>query len=155
MDPIATTIVSALVGGAIAALNGIASKAVRDAYDSLKALIAERYKRKATIEAVEEDPTSETQQKAAAEALQKSGALSDEDVLKTAHALAIALTNLPSGQAAALGLDMERFKAASVQIRNVISTGTAVRLRDVEVKGDFLTENVHAGVASSEGKGNP
>lgn len=155
MEPITAGIVAALAGGATAALNGVASEVVRDAYNALKALLVERYKRKATIEAIEEDPASQAQQQAVAEALQRSGALDDGEVLRIAQGLATALAALPAKEAAAAGLDIERFKAESVHIRNITSPGTAARLKDVRVKGKFIAENIHAGMAPGNAKRNP
>jgi hypothetical protein len=146
MEPISTTIVAALVAGATTALKGVATQAVTDAYDGLKRIITDRYKRKAAIDNIEEDPESTSGQESLKEALDKTGAANDPEVIAKARSLTEALTALPQEAVAAAGLDIERFKAANAVFENIQASGTAVHMRDVEVGGTFEARGIRGGV---------
>jgi hypothetical protein len=75
MEPVSITIAAAIAGGAAVALKDVANQAVEDAYQGLRTLIVDRYKRKASLEALEEDPESPAAQKLLAEALEKTKAV--------------------------------------------------------------------------------
>ena len=149
---IPTSITDALSAGALAAASGVASAAVTDAYAGLKSLVAGRFGRKAAMAALEEDPRSEPQKGAVAEALAKSGAADDPDVQRLANELARALSELPPADVAAIGLDIEDLQAANVRLRDIVAAGTAVRIRRTSVAGDFEATGIRAGVRETEPK---
>ena len=147
MEPISATIVAAIAGGAAVALKDVANKAVSDAYQGIKTLIIDRYKRKASIEALEEDPQSSAGQQLLAEALEKTGAVKDNEVIELAQKLSEALSQMPKAEAATYAIDIERFKAADVLFRNIRASGDgAVRIRDTDVSGNFVAEGIETGV---------
>jgi len=152
MDPILTSITAALSAGATAAASGVGSALVNDAYSALKAVIVGRFKRKATIEALEEDPSSEPQKAAVAEALMKSGAADDPAVQDLAQRLAHALADMPAADAKAMGLDIEDLQATNVSLKDIVTEGTAIRIRRMTVAGSFEVEGIRAGVQESSPK---
>ncbi len=152
MDLIPTSITDALSAGAIAAVSGVGSAVVKDAYSALKAVIAERFRRKAAVEALEEDPSSAPQKAAVAEALIKSGASDDPAVQELAQRLAHALADMPAADAKSIGLDIEDLQAANVNFRDVVTQGTAVRIRRTTVAGNFEVEGIRAGLQESAPK---
>lgn len=89
MDPI-TLIVTALATGAAAAIKDVGGKAVKDAYDGLKALIVRKFGAKAevntAIASVEKKPDSTSRKGVLEEELKVAGADRDEELLKQAEA---------------------------------------------------------------------
>lgn len=152
MDLIPTSITDALSAGTTAAASSVGSALVKDAYSGLKTLIVERFKRKAAIEALEEDPSSEPQKAAVAEALMKSGASDDPVVQELAQQLARALADMPAADAKAMGLDIEDLQAANVSLKDIVTQGTAVRIRRTTVAGSLEIEGIRAGVQESSSK---
>lgn len=146
MDPsIPAQITGALADGATAAASGLATAVVKDAYAGLKALIVNRFKRRAVLDALEEDPCSEAQKAAVAEALSKSGAASDPEVQKLAQQLVAALAGVAALDAKAKGLDIEDLQAANVKLTDIAAEGTAVRIRSTTVAGTFEAEGIRGG----------
>jgi 23S rRNA G2069 N7-methylase RlmK/C1962 C5-methylase RlmI len=105
MEPI-SMIVGALVAGATAAAKKVGGRAVEQAYDALTGLIADRYKRKGAVAALEEDPSSETQKKALEEALAKTEAPTDAELIQKAKELTQALEQVPRAELTAVGVRM-------------------------------------------------
>jgi hypothetical protein len=136
VEPI-SLIVSALAMGAVAAAKQVGGQVIQDAYGGLKRLIEDRYKRGGAIQALQEDPSSETQKKALEESLTKAGADKDPDVVASAKAVTEALTAVPQAALAAVGIDFERVKAVNAQIGDIDVEGlaTAIRMRDSDVSG--------------------
>jgi ribosome maturation protein Sdo1 len=145
MDPI-SAIVGALVAGASAAATDVASKAVKDAYDGLKSLIATRFKRKAAVEMVEEAPESPAAREALSNALKEAKVDRDPDVAKKAEDLAMALK----------ALGTEKLQRANIKIGDVDGYINAIvsglkATGNVEVgnviarSGDAIVSNVNAG----------
>lgn len=148
MEPVSTAIVAALAAGVSAALKDVATQGIKDAYAGLKTLIVDRYKRKAAVEAVAEDPESQAQRAALAEALEKTGAAEDPDIVAEAERLSEELSKLPLETAPSLGLDIEDFEAENARFKDFATSGTAARLRRVKVKGDFVAEGIQSGLAT-------
>lgn len=148
MDPI-SIIVGAVVAGASAALKDTASAAIEDAYAGLKQLIIERY-RGSSVELVEQDPHSQARELVLKEDLQRADAGSDEELVRRAQLLLEAIERQPPEQAAALGVDLARVKAANVRAKEIIAAGTGFRARDVEVTGDITLGTVRGGIDSQK-----
>lgn len=138
-------ITDALSNGAAAAASGLATTVVKDAYAGLKAAIVDRFRRRAALDALEEDPSSEAQKVAVAEALSKSGAASDPEVQKLAQQLAAALAGMAPPDAKAMGLDIEDLQAANVKLTDIAAEGTAVHVRRTTVAGTFEAEGIRGG----------
>jgi hypothetical protein len=82
-------------------------------------------------------------------ALDKTKAVEDVDVVKQTEKLSAALSALPAESASALGLDIQRFKAARVRLKDIVATGTAVRIHDAEVSGTLEAEGIRGGVTKN------
>jgi hypothetical protein len=147
VDP-ASAIVNVLAASAMTALEGLTNHSVKNAYDGLKALIAERYKRRGAIDAVEEDPHSAACQQALAEALSKTGATADPEVFVKTLALTEALNALPKQDILGHGLDLARVKAAEVEIQHIRAGGTGLRATDAEIAGDVNVKDIRAAVSA-------
>jgi hypothetical protein len=86
MDPV-SAIETALVAGATAGASGVAKKAVIEAYDGLKKVLATGYKFVSTT-LLDSDPKEPSFQKAVRTELEKKSAIAeDEAVLKQAQAV--------------------------------------------------------------------
>ena len=153
MEPISATIVAAIAGGAALALKDVANKAVSDAYQGIKKLVIDRYKRKASIEALEEDPESSTAQKLLAEGLEKTKAVEDNEVIELAKKLSEALSQIPKEKADDYAIDIERFKAANATFKDIQTSGKyALRIKDTEVRESFVIEDIKAGTGNEDSK---
>ena len=144
MDPI-SIILLALTSGAAAGLKPAAEKAVSDAYEGIKSLLKKKYQDKVEVEMLEKDPTSEGRKAVVKEGLDKVAAGSDEEVLQKSKELLEAVEKHAPETAAAIGVDLEAIRGASLQLRDIIATGTGVRAKNVEVTGDIVIEGVRAG----------
>jgi hypothetical protein len=145
MDPI-SAIVGALIAGASAAAKDVASKAVSDAYNGLKNLIATRFKRKAAIEMVEEAPESPAAREALSGALKEVKADHDPEVARLAEALARALKDLGADKLQRANIkigDVDGYRDAIV--RGLKATGN-LEVGDVIGRGgDAIVSNLSAG----------
>ena len=80
MEPITTSIVTALVAGAVAGLKPTVSQVIKDGYEGLKALIKRKYSQ-VSIDQLEAEPTSTARRAVVEEDLQKTNAEKDPEVL--------------------------------------------------------------------------
>lgn len=101
MDPITTAIIAALSAGATSAIPDVATKAIGDSYDSLKALLKKKFGSDSdvvgAVEKLESKPDSEGRQKVVAEELSAVGADADADLIGVATALLKQIKTQPSG----------------------------------------------------------
>jgi hypothetical protein len=143
LDPI-SLIVGALTMGASAAAKDVGGRAVREAYDGLKRLIADRYKRSGAIAAVEEDPSSEAQKRALQEALGKTDIALDVEVVQSAKNLALALETVPQPDLATIGLQIDHLRAMSASFGDIdiSGSGKGAILRDVALGGELKVGNI-------------
>lgn len=144
MDPI-TLIVTALVLGISTGLKPTAEQAVKDAYAGLKKLIQDRYNAKAGLEALENKPDSEAKKESLKEDLTDAGADQDPEVLEKAETVLQAVQEHAPQAAAAIGVDLEKVKAAFLKIQHVRATGTGVKVMDGEFTGGIEIGTVDAG----------
>jgi hypothetical protein len=142
VDPV-TIIVSAIALGAAAGFKDSAAQAVKDAYAGLKRLITDRY-RGVDVTPVESKPDSEPKRGSLAEDLDAAGAGRDEDLLEAARQVIAEVKAHEADVGPALGIDLERVEAASLQVRNVDAEGTGVRVRDGKFSGDMIIDGVRA-----------
>jgi hypothetical protein len=143
MEPV-SMILGALVMGMSAVAKDVGGQIVKDSYNALKRLITDRYKRAGAIAALEEDPTSETQQKALEEALTKADAVKDAEVLQMARALSQALAQVPPASLASVGVRIAEVEALNARFANieVAGGGTGVEIGKVKTQEDFTVENI-------------
>jgi hypothetical protein len=154
MDPL-TLIVTALATGAAAGLKPTAEKAIKDAYEGLKALVVKRYERtKAAVPVLEHNPASDAGKAVLRESLAEEGAAEDEALLRQAQAVLQAIRLHDASAAEAAGVLIEDIEAgASVNVRDIVAEG-GVTARRIRADKDFTLEGVRAGRGGeSLGKG--
>ena len=87
MDPL-TMVISAVVMGAVAAVQDTAGQAIKDAYNGLKGLIGRKFAQAGgAIDQLEQKPASENRQGVLKEELEDTGAAADTEVLAAAQKL--------------------------------------------------------------------
>ena len=144
---IISAIVNAILMGATAGLKDEATAAIKDAYEGMKALIKTKSIRASqSLEFLEGKPQSKARQDALKEELSEAGAEHDQDVLTFVHTLLDALKNHSPEVASQIGINLERVRADSLLISNVIAHGDAVRANDLTTLGSISITNVRAGV---------
>lgn len=148
MEPI-SMIVAALAMGAMAAVKKVGGKAAEDAYERLKKLITDRFKRGGAVAALAEDPSSETQRKALEEALAKADAAKDPEALNETLAKARELTQAleKAPRAAlerALGARISELEAVNARFGDidVAGPGTGVDVGKLKATGDAIFGNI-------------
>jgi hypothetical protein len=104
MEPVITTIATAIALGAAAGLKDTAAQAVKDSWAGLKKLIQDRYQRNedvtAAIDHVSRKPEATARRQMLEQALQNAGADKDAEVIKAAEALLAAVKKQPGGEEA-------------------------------------------------------
>lgn len=145
MDPV-SAIVGAIAAGAMAAGKDVASQAIKDAYDALKEVLAKRFHRKAAVEAVEEAPDSASAREALGGALRETGADRDDDVMRLAEALAIALSELSAEKLGAASIEIGKVQGYRNAIVRDLSAAGTVKVNGLTAQtGDAIVEQVRAG----------
>ena len=131
-----------LAMGAEAALKAGVGEAVKDAYRSLKGLLSRLAP--SEVEALEAAPRSNGKQLAVAEILDQQ---TEEDSAKI-KALALALSEAlqKAVETHPIGIDIGRLKAAYVHLQEInVTSGTGVRVQEVETPGGFVAGPVNVG----------
>lgn len=154
MDPI-SLIVSALAAGASAALKPTAEKAVKDAYEGIKALIKRKYER-VSVDMIEMDPSDVTRQEILSKDLSTTDAARDDEVLTAAQSVIAAVERHAPDAAQEAGIDLRVFEVArNLNIKNLtVGSGTAIRGENWKVGGDANIEGISAG-RREDAAGNP
>jgi hypothetical protein len=143
MDPL-SSLVTALVAGAAAALKPTVEQAVKDSYAALKGLIQRKYAQ-VQVDQLEANPSSKNRRGVVEEDLKAAGADTDAEVLQQAQALLEAMRSSTPETAAAIGVDLKDIEGASLAIRRVIATGAGVKVEKGTFHGDITIEDVQAG----------
>jgi hypothetical protein len=145
MDPV-SFIVTALALGANTSVKEAFSEAGKDAYTALKRLIGAKYPHvSASVAQLEEHPDSKARRDVVAEELQTAAAGDDRDLRAFAQALLEAVRRDAPETATAIGLDLERVTLANLNLKDSSvqgSSGTGIRMRDSEVSGNLVVENL-------------
>ena len=145
MDPLAT-LLSAVVAGSAAALQGTVGDVVKDGYAALKSIIAKRFS-KVDLTTVERDPKAPDARREVERQLRESGAPADTELLSQAKALLEEVARNRPDLAAVVGVDLKGIKAGTIRIDDIISAGAGVRVKDAVAAGDFVVSKVRAGGA--------
>lgn len=154
MDPVSpslTAVVATLAAGAAVALKDTAASAVKDAYAGLKALVKRKYA-SVDLAPVERMPQSEVKRASLEEDLANAGAGSDAELLALAKALADVLAKEAPQVAPAIGVDLEKVKAAFLRVGAVESEGTGVKVREGEFPEGIELGTVRAGRGRGTGR---
>lgn len=143
MDPI-SLIVGALAAGITAASQKVGGEVAENAYRTLKHLIVDRYKRSGAVAALEEDPSSSTQRKALEEALAKTSAGSDPEIVEKAKVLIQLLAKAPPEGLTAVGVNIGELEAMNARVGEikVIGSGIGLRIDKAKLQGDLSLDNV-------------
>ena len=139
-----TLIVSALALGASAGLQRTVAVAVGDAYSALKRVLRARYGN-VDVAPVERRPESAAKRDSLAEDLGAAGAGTDAELLAAARQLIEQVGKHAPEAAGAVGVDLERVRAAALRVVGIESAGTGVHVRDSEFSGDVDIRDVRAG----------
>jgi hypothetical protein len=144
MDPATVTIATAVAAGAAAGAANVATSAITDAYSGLRRLIVDRYERAAPFaEPVEENPTSQPEQKVLAKQLDQAGASRDEELKAAAQALLNGVEALRSEQHAAALFDFDQLRLAkNLEFEDIETVGSIFRGQGVNIGGDFIVRKV-------------
>jgi hypothetical protein len=121
-------ITAALAAGAAAGLTGIATQAVRDAYELLKSALGVGFPQ-IDLGPLEERPSSTPKQASLAEDLEHAGADRNLEILQLAQSLVEAIEREAPQAAASAGVDLARVRGEFVNVQRVAGQ---VRFRDVE-----------------------
>jgi hypothetical protein len=143
MDPL-TSLVTALVAGAAAAVKPTVEQAVKDSYAALKGLIQRKYAQ-VDVSQIETNPSSKSRRGVVEEDLKAAGADADTEVLQHAQALLEAIQRQPPEVAAAIGVDLKDIEGAALAIRRVTATGAEVKVEHAKLSGDITIEDIRAG----------
>lgn len=137
MEPVSTSIVAALAAGAVAVAKDLATDTVKASYTALKNFIIRRVSSsEAFINAIEEDPQSQDEQRVLAKRLAGLGA--DEEIRQLVEQLTLELERLEHEPGATAVLDFEKLRAArSFELTDIDFSGTLLRARDATFEGDF------------------
>jgi hypothetical protein len=148
MEPILSSIIGALVAGAIAKASDVGGKAITEAYDGLKSLIVRKLGMGGVVQSVEDEPESEPAQARLAEAMAKAGVANDAALAGMAKDLE---EQLAAATAARPGADIDvgniKGKVNAI-VQNLVATGR-IKLGDVTAEtGDARVENLRAGFSA-------
>ena len=149
MEPITTAIAAAALAGAAPGITKVVEQGIVDAYNGLKAIIQKKYgensKVSQAVEAVAEEPDFEPNQATLDARVQQAGVDQDPEVAQAVQQLLDELKKRPE-RVAATGVNMEQVEAASIRIKEVLSSGTGVNMKGVKASGDIEIGSVRAGV---------
>src|SRR5690242_575562 len=120
MDPL-TAIVTAMALGAAAGLQETATSAVKDAYASLKGLVA-RNSSRVDVAQIERDPASPTRRSLLAEELRAAGAETSTEIVHGALSLIDLIEDETPDAAAFIGIDLENLRARTIELRDITVT---------------------------------
>lgn len=142
MEPITTTIVTALAAGAVAAGKDVATSAIKSAYEALKGAIARRFgKAVPFVEAVEANPESEPEKQVLANQL--AGAAGVEELKELAVKLLEAVEQLRNEPRAQALFDFKKLSAAkNFELSNIETFGTLLRADEANFTGDFKATGI-------------
>jgi hypothetical protein len=141
VDPI-SLVVAAVALGASAGLTETATAVVKDAYDGLKRLLAQR---NVDVSGVEQKPTSATQKEALHEILSETQDAVDSDVLTAARQVTEAVAQYSPQTAASIGISLRDIQAEFVRIGRVTSTGSGIVADGLRLSGGFSVDEIRAG----------
>jgi hypothetical protein len=149
MEPFITTIVAAVVAGATAKVKDVASEAVKDAYEGLRALVIRKLGKGGAVQSVEDDPESETAHATLAEAIAKKNLQADAELKDSAQQLEKALAEAKAAGTAGTGdIEIETVRGRiNATVENLIATGRIKLGPVVAETGDAKVSGLTAGGA--------
>jgi hypothetical protein len=152
MEPILTTIISALIAGAMAKAKDVASKAVSDSYDALKALLIRKLGKSGAVQSVEDEPDSEPAGATLTEALSNKGLAEDAELAKLAESVKQALTEAKATAVpGAADIEIEKVQGRmNATVERLVASGR-IRLGPVIAEGgDAAVRDLTAGTGEKK-----
>ncbi|MGW4720908.1 hypothetical protein [Nocardia sp. NPDC004260] len=137
-------VVAAVAAGAATGLTGVAERAVADAYQALKGLLAGRY-RSVDVGVVERQPQSVNRRAVLAEELEQAGAGADEELLAAAGQVLVAVHHHAPQVADTVGVQLREVRAGELTITDVASAGAGVVAENTSVDGSMTISGIRAG----------
>uniref|UniRef100_UPI004057BAFF hypothetical protein n=1 Tax=Candidatus Electronema sp. TaxID=2698783 RepID=UPI004057BAFF len=119
------------------ALGNLASAAVLGAYQAVKTLIQRKFGAESdladALKKLEKQPDAKWRQDALQGEAAAAGADKDEEIMKAVQVLLDAV----KAHAGGIGMDIGTFKAAKLEVSDVVAEekGTAVRMKEVDIEG--------------------
>ncbi|CAK8721432.1 hypothetical protein GMJAKD_10640 [Candidatus Electrothrix aarhusensis] len=126
-----------IVGAITGALANLGVKAVGDAYEGVKAVLLRKFGADSdladAVKKLEQKPDAQGRQITLKEEAEAAGADKDAEIMKAVEALLAAV----KAQAGGIGMDIGSFKAAKLEVSDVVAEekGTAVRMKEVDIEG--------------------
>jgi len=154
MEPVTTSIVAALVAGAVAATKDVATSAIKDAYEGLKKLIIQRHEgTRPAVEKIAAEPSNEAAQQMLAKQLQESGVTADDKLKELATKLVDAVMELRGNPKAEPLFDFGELEVVrDLKMTNIESTRQILRATKAKVGQDFIVDGIRD---KSMGTNNP
>ena len=148
MEPILTSVLTALAAGALAKSQDVASQAVADAYDGLKSLIVRKLGKGGAVQSVEDEPESETAQIALAEALAKKQLQADNELSEKAQQLEKLLADAKAADANGAGsIDIREVRGrVNATVKDLVASGRINLDAVIAETGDATVSGLRAGV---------
>ncbi|WP_280395192.1 hypothetical protein [Nocardia brasiliensis] len=143
-----TMVAAALAAGSAAGLTSTAERAVGEAYQALKGLVASRY-RSVDVAALEQQPESTARRAALAEELAQAGASDDADLHAEAGRLLLVVQQRAPQVAAAVGVRLREVRADELEITDITADDSGVIAENITVTGSFTISGVQAGGRSA------
>lgn len=142
MMDIYTIIGTALALGALSGLQETATQVVKDAYASVKDFLKQHYS-KIDLDMLEQNPTSEARKQVLVEDLQTNQVADNKQLLERINQLLKALED-KSLQGTPIGVTLDQIKGMTLEIEDVISSGSGVSVTDSEID-DIKIKGIRAG----------
>ena len=143
MDPV-SAIVAIIAAGASAALLETAGRAVKDTYEALRSFLASRL---SSLAILEQDPKEVAFRQAAEVEIRTKGLDKDPSLADRILAVETALSQVPSEQLVAIGIDIIDIKAATdIIVKNLSTQEGRIRVSRLEARtGRVEVEGITAG----------
>jgi hypothetical protein len=147
MEPVLTTVLSALVAGAAAKAKEVAGQAVSDSYDGLKSLLIRKLGKTGAVQSLEDEPESGPASEALAEALVKNGLAEDVELASRAETVIQALAEAnTSGFSGAADIEIATVRGRlNATVENLSAEGRIKLGPVVAEQGDAAVRDFTAG----------
>jgi hypothetical protein len=152
MEPVLTTILAALAAGAAAKAKDVASQAILDAYNGLKALIVRKLDGDETgVSVVEKKPESENAHAVLAESLTEKHLQSDGELQEGAQQLTKALIEAKAAGVPGMGdIDIHLIQGkVNATVENLGASGRITIGTVIAQEGDARVSGLHAGTTKN------
>jgi hypothetical protein len=151
MESILSSIITALVAGATAIAEDVASDGIKRAYQGLKSLIIQKLGKSGAVQSVEDEPDSEAAQATLAETLSKANLHSDEEVKKTSDHLNDLIAKEHEAGTPGLGnIDIEAVRGRiNALVEDLAARGNVTLGPVIAETGDATVRRVSAGYSGS------